>query len=161
MGRTFTFWWETKKSFCRHIKRFWRKPPTFLRECSLLTRKMQRPPPPPLGPPVEVTDVEVGAFKSMLAFIYADDLSGLNGENAFSVLYAADKYNIPKLVNSLAFLDKRDFARRCLDYIDRNADALILSEAFLQIDQQLLCEILDRDELWISEEIAIWNAVNL
>ncbi|KAI3415289.1 hypothetical protein GPALN_004903 [Globodera pallida] len=39
-----------------------------------------------------------------------------------------------------------------------NADALILSEAFLQIDQQLLCEILDRDELWISEEIAIWNA---
>uniref|UniRef100_A0A183CQ28 BACK domain-containing protein n=1 Tax=Globodera pallida TaxID=36090 RepID=A0A183CQ28_GLOPA len=46
----------------------------------------------------------------------------------------------------------------CLDYIDRNAYALILSDAFLQIDQQLLCEILDRDELWISEEIAIWNA---
>ncbi|KAI3417080.1 BTB/POZ domain-containing protein 3 [Globodera pallida] len=139
--------------------------------------------------PVEVTDVEAGAFKAMLAFIYADDLSGLNGDYAISVLYAADKYNLPELVKAClnfpipelrnvffafdlaCFLRKEyyliyifnfylfwDFARRCLDYIDRNADALILSEAFLQINQQLLCEILDRDELWISEEIAIWNA---
>uniref|UniRef100_A0A183BTV6 BTB domain-containing protein n=1 Tax=Globodera pallida TaxID=36090 RepID=A0A183BTV6_GLOPA len=38
--------------------------------------------------PVEVTDVEVGAFKAMLSFIYADDLSGLNGDNAISVLQA-------------------------------------------------------------------------
>uniref|UniRef100_A0A183BWT4 BACK domain-containing protein n=1 Tax=Globodera pallida TaxID=36090 RepID=A0A183BWT4_GLOPA len=52
----------------------------------------------------------------------------------------------------------RDFARRCLEHIDVNADALILSEEFLQIDQKSLCEILERDELMISEEIAIWNA---
>uniref|UniRef100_A0A914H774 BTB domain-containing protein n=1 Tax=Globodera rostochiensis TaxID=31243 RepID=A0A914H774_GLORO len=40
--------------------------------------------------PVEVPDVEVGAFRVMLAFIYAaDDLSELlNGDNAISVLYA-------------------------------------------------------------------------
>uniref|UniRef100_A0A914H782 BTB domain-containing protein n=1 Tax=Globodera rostochiensis TaxID=31243 RepID=A0A914H782_GLORO len=40
--------------------------------------------------PVEVSDVESGAFKAMLAFIYADDLSGLNGDNAISVLYAGE-----------------------------------------------------------------------
>uniref|UniRef100_A0A183BTY7 BTB domain-containing protein n=1 Tax=Globodera pallida TaxID=36090 RepID=A0A183BTY7_GLOPA len=50
--------------------------------------------------PVEVIDVEVGTFKAMLAFIYVDDLSGLNGDNAISVLYAADKYNLPKLVKA-------------------------------------------------------------
>uniref|UniRef100_A0A183CIK9 BTB domain-containing protein n=1 Tax=Globodera pallida TaxID=36090 RepID=A0A183CIK9_GLOPA len=38
--------------------------------------------------PVEVPDVEVGAFKAMLSFIYADDPSGLNGDNAISVFYA-------------------------------------------------------------------------
>uniref|UniRef100_A0A183BRA7 BTB domain-containing protein n=1 Tax=Globodera pallida TaxID=36090 RepID=A0A183BRA7_GLOPA len=38
--------------------------------------------------PVEVTDVEVSAFKAMLSFIYADDLCGLNGDNAIAVLYA-------------------------------------------------------------------------
>uniref|UniRef100_A0A914HTX0 BTB domain-containing protein n=1 Tax=Globodera rostochiensis TaxID=31243 RepID=A0A914HTX0_GLORO len=38
--------------------------------------------------PVEVPDVEVGAFKTMLSFIYANDLRGLNEDNAMAVLYA-------------------------------------------------------------------------
>ncbi|KAI3415267.1 hypothetical protein GPALN_004881 [Globodera pallida] len=41
-----------------------------------------------------------GTFKAMLAFIYADDLSRLNGDNPIAVLYAADKYNLPKLVKA-------------------------------------------------------------
>ncbi|KAI3415279.1 BTB/POZ domain-containing protein 1, variant 2 [Globodera pallida] len=125
--------------------------------------------------PVEVPDVEVGAFKAMLSFVYADDVSGLNGGNAIAVLYAAKKYNLPELVDSClnfpipelsnvflaldqARILEEDFARRCLAYIDQNADTLILTEEFLQIGQKLLCEVLDRDELMISEEIAIWNA---
>uniref|UniRef100_A0A914HVQ8 BACK domain-containing protein n=1 Tax=Globodera rostochiensis TaxID=31243 RepID=A0A914HVQ8_GLORO len=39
-----------------------------------------------------------------------------------------------------------------MGYIDVNADK------FLQIDQELLCKILDRDELVINKELAIWNA---
>ncbi|KAL3093053.1 hypothetical protein niasHS_004442 [Heterodera schachtii] len=39
--------------------------------------------------PVEIPDVEAAAFKVMLSFIYAEDLSGLNGNNAMAVLYAA------------------------------------------------------------------------
>uniref|UniRef100_A0A914H5K7 Uncharacterized protein n=1 Tax=Globodera rostochiensis TaxID=31243 RepID=A0A914H5K7_GLORO len=114
--------------------------------------------------PMEVPDVEVGAFKAMLSFIYVDDLSGLNGDNAIAVLYAAKKYDLPELVNSclnfpipelnnvfLAFAQTRFLG-------EENADALLLSEEFLQIDQKLLCEILGRDDLMISEEIAIWNA---
>ncbi|KAL3106320.1 hypothetical protein niasHT_013888 [Heterodera trifolii] len=49
-------------------------------------------------PVVEMPDVEAAAFKVMLSFIYAGDLSGLNGDNAMAVLYAAKKYNIPGLV---------------------------------------------------------------
>uniref|UniRef100_A0A183BIG0 B30.2/SPRY domain-containing protein n=1 Tax=Globodera pallida TaxID=36090 RepID=A0A183BIG0_GLOPA len=51
-------------------------------------------------PEVEVPDVEVSAFKVMLSFIYATDLSGLNGDNAMSVLYAANIFHLPKLVDS-------------------------------------------------------------
>ncbi|KAL3105193.1 hypothetical protein niasHT_028865 [Heterodera trifolii] len=47
---------------------------------------------------VEVPDVEAEAFKVMLSFIYADDLSELNGENAMAVLCAADKYGIDGLI---------------------------------------------------------------
>uniref|UniRef100_A0A914HCG9 Uncharacterized protein n=1 Tax=Globodera rostochiensis TaxID=31243 RepID=A0A914HCG9_GLORO len=98
--------------------------------------------------PVKVPDEEVGAFKAMLAFIYADDLSELNGDNAISVLYAADKYNLPELVNS------------CLNFPIpelRNVFVAFDRARFLG-KEQLLCEILARDELCISEEIAIWNA---
>uniref|UniRef100_A0A914HSQ2 BTB domain-containing protein n=1 Tax=Globodera rostochiensis TaxID=31243 RepID=A0A914HSQ2_GLORO len=125
---------------------------------------------------VEVPDVEVGAFKAMLSFIYTDDVRGLSGENAIAVLYAAKKYDVAGLINvcvnfsigklsnvffALAharFLGEENYARRCLAYIDQKADTLILSEEFLQIDQKLFCELLDRDELRITDEIAFWNA---
>ncbi|KAL3093046.1 hypothetical protein niasHS_004435 [Heterodera schachtii] len=111
-------------------------------------------------PVVEVPDVEAAAFKVMLSFIYADDLSGLNGDNAMAVLYAAKKYIIPGLVRRslqipiselpnvfFAFaqarlFDLENYCNDCLTYIDKNADTLLKSEEFLQIDQNLLCEIL-------------------
>ncbi|KAL3116848.1 hypothetical protein niasHT_003372 [Heterodera trifolii] len=126
--------------------------------------------------PVEVPDVEAAAFKVMLSFIYACDLSGLNGDNAMAVLYAAKKYNIPGLADQclqipisklrnvfLAYaqarlFDLENFANCCLSYIDKNADTLLKSEEFLQIDKNLLCEILERDELQINGEISIWEA---
>uniref|UniRef100_A0A914HCJ3 Uncharacterized protein n=1 Tax=Globodera rostochiensis TaxID=31243 RepID=A0A914HCJ3_GLORO len=93
--------------------------------------------------PGEVPDVEVGAFKAMLSFIYADDVSGLNGDNAIAVLYAAKKYNLPELVDS------------CLKFPTSK-----LSNVFFAFAQTRFLgeEIMDRDELMISEEIAIWNA---
>ncbi|KAL3069965.1 hypothetical protein niasHT_031447 [Heterodera trifolii] len=129
-------------------------------------------------PLVEVPDVEPAVFKVMLCFIYSQDLSGLNGINAMAVYYlqGRKKYNIPGLVGpSLqipvsklhnVFLDFaqarlfefKDFAKDCLDYIDKNAETLIKSEEFLEIDQKLLCEILERDQLQIHEEISIWEA---
>ncbi|KAL3093049.1 hypothetical protein niasHS_004438 [Heterodera schachtii] len=125
---------------------------------------------------VEIPDVEAAAFKVMLSFIYMDDLSGLNGDNAMAVLCAAKKYNIPGLVDPslqipiselrnvfvayayACLFDLKDFANCCLSYIDKNADILIKSEEFLQIDQKTLCEIFGRDELQIHEEITIWKA---
>uniref|UniRef100_A0A914H613 B30.2/SPRY domain-containing protein n=1 Tax=Globodera rostochiensis TaxID=31243 RepID=A0A914H613_GLORO len=95
---------------------------------------------------VEVPDVEVGVFKAMLACIYAKDLSGLDGDNAISVLYAADKYNVSGLV------------KECLKFIWTLNVFFAFDLARFLGKEQLLCEILDRDELWISEEIAIWNA---
>uniref|UniRef100_A0A914GVF3 BTB domain-containing protein n=1 Tax=Globodera rostochiensis TaxID=31243 RepID=A0A914GVF3_GLORO len=99
----------------------------------------------------EIKPVEVGVFKAMLSFIYVGDLSGLNGDNAIAVLYAAKKYDLPELVDLCLDFPIPYFFRVCPDSLSRRRE-------FLQIDQQSLCEILDRDELMISEEIAIWNA---
>ncbi|KAI3415281.1 BTB/POZ domain-containing protein 3 [Globodera pallida] len=76
--------------------------------------------------PVEVPDVEVGAFKAMLSFIYVDDVSGLNGDNAIAVLYAAKKYDLPELVDS------------CLNFPKEK-----LSNVFLAFDETRFLEELE------------------
>ncbi|KAL3121517.1 hypothetical protein niasHT_003445 [Heterodera trifolii] len=43
--------------------------------------------------PVEVIDVEAAAFKVMLSFIYTEDLSELNGDNAMAVLLTLKNMN--------------------------------------------------------------------
>ncbi|KAL3073511.1 hypothetical protein niasHS_017078 [Heterodera schachtii] len=129
-----------------------------------------------LSNPVEVPDVEAAAFKVMLSFIYAEDLSELNGQNAMAVLYAAKKYNIPALVDQclkipiprlrnvfLAYAQTRlseseEFAHKCLRYICQKAETLFKSTEFLRTDQNLLCRILERDQLVLSDEFEIWKA---
>ncbi|KAL3092986.1 hypothetical protein niasHS_004588 [Heterodera schachtii] len=126
---------------------------------------------------VEVPDIEAAAFRVMLAFIYADDLSDLNGENAMAVLYAAKKYGVDELISlslkklsiptlpnvflayaQACLLLLEDFARQCLLYICQNATTLFETEQFLQIDQNLLGEIFGRDQLVVCNEFEIWKA---
>uniref|UniRef100_A0A914HBN3 MATH domain-containing protein n=1 Tax=Globodera rostochiensis TaxID=31243 RepID=A0A914HBN3_GLORO len=99
--------------------------------------------PSEVAKPVEVPDVEVGAFKAMLSFIYADDVSGLNGDNAMAVLYAANKYNVSGLIKACV-----DFPKAKL----RNVLVALGEARYLQR------ELLDRDQLFVCGEIAIWNA---
>ncbi|KAL3096547.1 hypothetical protein niasHS_004328 [Heterodera schachtii] len=111
--------------------------------------------------PVEVPDVEPAAFKVMLSFIYADDLSELNGDNAMAVLYAAKKYIIPGLVRRslkipisklrdvfVAFAQARlfdieDYCNDCLDYIDKNAHALLKSDGFCKLTKNCCVKFLE------------------
>ncbi|KAL3105110.1 hypothetical protein niasHT_028782 [Heterodera trifolii] len=124
---------------------------------------------------IEVTDVEPAAFRVMLSFIYAEDLSELNGQNAMAVLYAANKYNISLLVKALlnfpinelpnvflAFVEARllnenDFSRHCLNYIDQNAETLLQSEQFLQIDK--ICCVKLSDAICWADEKCRQNAI--
>ncbi|KAL3124633.1 hypothetical protein niasHT_010474 [Heterodera trifolii] len=125
---------------------------------------------------VEITDIDANVFKVMLSFIYAEDSSGVTGDNLIAVLYAANKYHISLLAKACAdfplenelpnvflayeqtqLLDEKDFAIHCLDYIDRNAETLFDSEEFLQIGQNSLSKIFGSDQLKISGEIVLWN----
>uniref|UniRef100_A0A914HZ46 B30.2/SPRY domain-containing protein n=1 Tax=Globodera rostochiensis TaxID=31243 RepID=A0A914HZ46_GLORO len=110
--------------------------------------------------PVEVPDEEVGVFKAMLAFIYAKNLSGLNGDNAISVLYAADKYNVSGLVKAclnfpIPELRNVFFAFDLARFLGKEVRNVFFA---FDLARFLGKEILARDELVIGEEIAIWNA---
>ncbi|KAL3069430.1 hypothetical protein niasHS_018155 [Heterodera schachtii] len=127
--------------------------------------------------PVEVPDVEAAAFKVMLSFIYADDLSELDGENAMAVLCAAHKYGIDGLIShcvqipiqnlpnvflahSMARLfNLEDFAHQCLRYICQNFGKLFETDEFYQIDQSFLCELFERDHFFPQFSALRWADV--
>ncbi|KAL3125841.1 hypothetical protein niasHT_003000 [Heterodera trifolii] len=123
--------------------------------------------------PMVVPDVTAEAFKAMLEFIYADDLSGLNGDNLFDVLYAANKYQINLLIDACMdfpvynvqnifkaferahFYGEEASASRCLEYINFNNQ--LTMKQFLKVNNQLLCQILGSLPQKPSGEIGIWN----
>ncbi|KAL3099119.1 hypothetical protein niasHT_025563 [Heterodera trifolii] len=125
---------------------------------------------------VEVNDIQPVVFRAMLEFIYTDNLGVVNGNNAMAVLYAANKYDIKRLVNqcvqipfdeltdvffaveAFRLFGFEDLTHRCWRYICQNAAHLFKSEAFLQIDQNLLAEFFKRDRLEISDELELWQA---
>ncbi|KAL3076028.1 hypothetical protein niasHT_032625 [Heterodera trifolii] len=87
--------------------------------------------------PIEIPDVDIEAFKTMLNFIYTDNLSAVNGNNAIDVLYAAKKYNLPTLVKACVGIPVSELHNVFIAF----AKARLLAE-----------------KLIVSEEIAIWNA---
>ncbi|KAL3112260.1 hypothetical protein niasHT_013279 [Heterodera trifolii] len=125
---------------------------------------------------IEIKNISIPVFNVLLQFIYADDFNGLNGQNWTEVIRAAKMYEINGLVKACVtfpisklpnifeavdlarFLDLEEFANRCLDYIDANLETLLITNGFLQIDQQFLCEFFGRETLQIGE-ISLWNAV--
>ncbi|KAL3078297.1 hypothetical protein niasHT_032703 [Heterodera trifolii] len=90
---------------------------------------------------VVIPDIEAEAFKVMLSFIYAEDLSELNGDNACLDFPINELSDVFLAYKQARLLNKKNFGRRCMDYIEQNVETLIKSESFLQIDQNLLYEI--------------------
>ncbi|KAL3080724.1 hypothetical protein niasHS_012731 [Heterodera schachtii] len=85
--------------FCLSIKAFWCSASDVFEAMFRFDSQNGKTEKASVDNPVEVPDVEAAAFKVMLSFIYADDLSELDGANAMAVLYAAHKYGIDGLIS--------------------------------------------------------------
>ncbi|XP_055357287.1 BTB/POZ domain-containing protein 3-like [Paramacrobiotus metropolitanus] len=120
---------------------------------------------------IDIPDIIPDAFDNMLSFLYTDNVDNLDMDNVIQTLMCADKYDLPLLVdiccdfiraqlcvdNCLALLNNAVGLRAdvivepCLDFIDRNADAVLLSERFAAVDQKTVVMILRRDTLSAAE----------
>ncbi|KAL3106015.1 hypothetical protein niasHT_025806 [Heterodera trifolii] len=123
--------------------------------------------------PVEIKNIKFDVFKAILLYLYCGEMTEVNGENLFEVFIAADQYFMSELVAECLQFDFSEipniftvyseslnlkgpnfehFAQNCLRFIDANAKSLLFSDEFLHIDNQLLCKILERNELTICDE---------
>ena len=127
-----------------------------------------------------VPDVDPDAFVSVLKFLYTDEIQ-VGPENVTAVLYAAEKYAITPVilkctqffVENLAgenvftalsqarFYAKEEFADKCLKFIDENPEEVFASEDFLEINNDTLHGILERDSIQTRncEEVLLFKSV--
>ena len=115
-------------------------------------------------------DCDAESLKEFLSFVYCDEVH-ISEENVVQLLYLAKKYMVPSLhektrqklgcminvanvfefLPSILQLDEDDLAQQCWKIIDFDTEQAINSEAFCDIDRDLLERVLERDELTIRE----------
>ena len=119
---------------------------------------------------IRLPDCDAESLKEFLSFVYCDEVH-ISEENAVQLLYLAKKYMVPSLhektrqkmssminvanvfeiLPSILQLDEDELAERCWKIIDFDTEQAINSEAFCDIDRDVLEQVLERDELTIRE----------
>lgn len=126
---------------------------------------------------IELPDVEPAAFISLLKFLYTDEVQ-IGPETVMTTLYTAKKYVVPKLeqqcvdflkhnlspdnafmlLTQARLFDETALAQTCLETIDKTTVDASSADGFLEIDQDTLCAVLERDSLKIRE-VVLFNSV--
>lgn len=127
---------------------------------------------------VEYDDLNSRWIEKILSFIYTGDIS-LTEENAVDIIAIADYLIIPSLKElGTLFLQKKitqwncfslhvfgnkfsckDLSAKTTNYINQNFETLCFSEEFKVLDVDVLMEFLKSDEIQVSKEEVIFEAI--
>ena len=95
---------------------------------------------------IELPDTKLPYLLEFLRFLYCDEVN-LTTDNAFGVLYLAQKYIVPLL------------ADKCWEFIDKNPFAFLEPDSAATIELDNLESLLQRETLQITKELELFNAV--
>lgn len=127
---------------------------------------------------IEIPDVEAEAFRSLLKFLYTDQVE-IEPETVMATLYAAKKYSVLALErNCVDFLkrnlkpenafmlltqarlfDESALAQLCLEMIDKHTADALAASGFLDIEYETLQQVIKRDSLRIREVVLFNNVI--
>lgn len=120
---------------------------------------------------IEIPDVEPGAFKTLLKYLYTDEIA-LQPNNVLPTLYAAKKYLITYLYNAAIeyleanlsannvclllmqsrLFEEEELIKRCWEIVDANAEKVLTSEGFIEVDYSLMEQMISRETLIVREK---------
>uniref|UniRef100_A0A2I3LG47 BTB domain-containing protein n=1 Tax=Papio anubis TaxID=9555 RepID=A0A2I3LG47_PAPAN len=126
---------------------------------------------------IHIPDVEPVAFLILLKYMYSDEID-LEADTVLATLYAAKKYIVPALAKaSINFLEtslkaknacvllsqsrlfeEPELTQRCWEFIDAQAEMVLRSEGFCEIDRQTL-EIIITWEAFNTKEEVVFEAL--
>lgn len=125
-----------------------------------------------------IKDVEPKPFRLLLNFLYTGETEA-EVNDAPALLYAANKFQVPDLVTLCALLlkthlsdknaasiyqqaerfDQHELADSALVHIRRHARNVLETEDFLSLSTNVLCRLLEDDELEAADEMQVYEAV--
>ncbi|KAK7590688.1 hypothetical protein V9T40_002301 [Parthenolecanium corni] len=129
--------------------------------------------------PIKIVDVQPEAFKSMLEYIYADDINMDSLDQACELCYVAKKYMLPQLLKTcMEFIWKDvdcETALRAYEFAKLFDDSGILEKSMkiisekttdivsrgsaLSMNEKTLLDILDREELNVPSELYLFRVL--
>ena len=128
---------------------------------------------------IEIRESDPDIFLQFLCFLYCDEVTYQDENNAIQLWYLADKYDVPSLVTKcLDFLDgaikplnafdiipharklnTEKLEESCWEVIDYNAQDIIDDNSFSELSHELLLEFVKRSSLRI-DELSLFKAVD-
>ncbi|KAJ9589367.1 hypothetical protein L9F63_017419, partial [Diploptera punctata] len=129
--------------------------------------------------PIPILDVQPDAFKALLEYIYTDAINLQSFDQACELCYVAKKYMLPHLVGECTNYLWQDlfpknacrayeFAKlfeepvlmdKCLQIICMETEAVLREPSFEEVEISTLTVVLEQEELNISSELELFNAV--
>ena len=130
------------------------------------------------GRTIHLQDCTKEGLQEMLRYVYSDEIQ-LTGSNVMEVLYLADKYMMPFVVEKCReYLEKElgpedvfsvlplvqkkgdeKLEQHCWNIVDSETQRAVCSEPFLNTSREMLCQILGRDSLRVKE-LDLFQAVD-
>ena len=130
------------------------------------------------GRTIHLQDCTKEGLQEMLRYVYSDEIQ-LSGSNVMEVLYLADKYMMPFVVEKCReYLEKElgpedvfsvlplvqkkgdeKLEQHCWNIVDSETQRAVCSEPFLNTSREMLCQILGRDSLRVKE-LDLFQAVD-
>ena len=130
------------------------------------------------GRTIHLPDCTKKGLQEMLRYVYSDEIQ-LSGSNVMEVLYLADKYMMPFVVEKCReYLEKElgpedvfsvlplvqkkgdeKLEQHCWNIVDCETQRAVCSEPFLNTSREMLCQILRRDSLRVKE-LDLFQAVD-
>ena len=127
---------------------------------------------------IELTDCEYESLLELFRFLYSDKVN-LSGSNVMQVLYLANKYMIPSLVekcteylrdNLIALnvfcilphaekFEDKELKNRCWEVIEEQTEEAITSDEFVTVERAVVESVVKREVLNVTE-VELFKAVN-
>lgn len=122
------------------------------------------------GSQIQIPDIDARTFKSMLKYMYTDELE-IEPDSVMSTLYCAKKYavvslerecvdflkcnlradNAFMLLEQALLFDEQQLVELCLGLIDKSPGEAFAADCFLDVNLDTLILVLKRDSLGIRE----------